>query len=106
MASAASLNLLLLGLVAPLGGWLIDRIGPRRVILACLITIALGLTGTIFVQELWQLIFLWRVVLGIATGVTPLGASIASRWSVSRRGLAIGIMNNANAAGQVIFSRS
>ncbi len=104
VASAASLNLLLLGLVAPLGGWLIDRIGPRRVILACLITIAVGLTGTIFVQELWQLIFLWGIVLGIATGVTPpLGASIATRWFVSRRGLAIGIMTNANAAGQVIF---
>src|SRR6266436_6105006 len=69
VASAASLNLLLLGLVAPLGGWLIDRIGPRRVILACLITIAVGLTGTIFVQELWQLIFLWGIVLGIATGI-------------------------------------
>ena len=55
-------------------------------------------------SELWQLIFLWGVVLGIATGVTPpLGASIASRWFVSRRGLAIGIMTNANAAGQVVF---
>jgi len=29
IASAASLNLLLLGLMAPFGGWLIDRFGPR-----------------------------------------------------------------------------
>src|SRR5437762_13904524 len=44
------------------------------------------------------------MVLGIATGVTPsLGASVASRWFVSRRGLALGVMTNANAAGQVIF---
>jgi MFS family permease len=86
------------------GGWLIDRVGPRRVILACLATIATGLLGTVFVQDLWQLIFLWGIVLGIATGVTPpLGASVASRWFVSRRGLAIGVMTNANAAGQVIF---
>jgi MFS family permease len=104
VASAASLNLLLLGLFAPVGGWLIDRVGPRRVILACLATIATGLLGTVFVQELWQLILLWGIVLGIATGVTPpLGASVASRWFVSRRGLAIGVMTNANAAGQVIF---
>ncbi len=104
IASAASLNLLMLGLFAPIGGWLIDRIGSRRVILGCLATIATGLIGTIFVQEIWQLIFLWGVVLGIATGVTPsLGPSIASRWFVERRGLAIGIMTNANAAGQVIF---
>jgi MFS family permease len=104
IASAASLNLLLLGLFAPLGGWLIDRIGARRVILGCLSTIVAGLIGTVFVQGLWQLIILWGVVLGVATGVTPpLGASIASRWFVDRRGLAIGIMTNANAAGQVVY---
>src|SRR4026209_1523763 len=38
IASAASLNLLLLGLFAPIDGWLIDRVGPRRVILGCLTT--------------------------------------------------------------------
>src|SRR5437867_12708081 len=35
-----SLNLLLYGLAAPAGGWLIDRIGPRRVILGSLAAIA------------------------------------------------------------------
>jgi MFS family permease len=104
IAGAAGLNLLLLGLMAPLGGWLIDRFGPRRVILASLGAIATGVFATVFVTELWQLVFLWGIVLGIATGVTPpLGASIATRWFVSRRGLAIGIMTNANAAGQVVF---
>jgi MFS family permease len=104
IASAASLNLLLLGLFAPLGGWLIDRIGPRRVILGCLATTVAGLMAVVFVQQLWQLIIVWGVVLGIASGITPaLGASIASRWFVSRRGLAIGIMTNANAAGQVVY---
>ena len=104
IAAAASLNLLLLGLMAPFGGWLIDRFGPRRVILGSLSTIAIGVSLTVFVTQLWQLILVWGIILGIATGVTPpLGASIASRWFVSRRGLAIGIMTNANAAGQVVF---
>ena len=104
IASAASLNLLLLGLFAPVGGWLIDRVGARRVILGCLTAIVVGLAGTVFIQELWHLIFLWGIILGVATGVTPpLGASIASRWFIDRRGLAIGIMTNANTAGQVIY---
>ena len=104
ISSAASLNLLLLGLFAPVGGWLIDRVGPRRVILGCLTTLALGLVSVVFVRELWQLIFIWGIVLGTATGITPaLGASIASRWFVDRRGLAIGIMTNANAAGQIVY---
>src|SRR4051812_28864445 len=45
IASAASLNLLLYGLAAPLGGWLIDRIGPRRVILGSLVGMVVGLVG-------------------------------------------------------------
>jgi sugar phosphate permease len=104
IASAASLNLLFLGLFAPLGGWLIDRVGPRRVILGSLATTALGLAGAVFIRELWQFIFLWGIVLGIATAVAPsLGPSVASRWFVSKRGLALGLLTNANAAGQVVF---
>ncbi len=104
ISSAASLNLLLLGVFAPLGGWLIDRVGPRRVILGCLTATAAGVAATMFIRELWQLIFLWGIVLGVATAVTPsLGPSVAARWFVRRRGLALGILTNANAAGQVIF---
>ncbi|NIO10317.1 MAG: MFS transporter, partial [Deltaproteobacteria bacterium] len=36
IATAASMNLFLLGLMAPLGGYLMDRFGPRRMILASL----------------------------------------------------------------------
>jgi MFS family permease len=104
VASAASLNLLLYGLAAPLGGWLIDRIGPRRVVLGSLAGMVAGLAGAVFVRELWQFIFFWGLVLGVAIGITPsLGASVASRWFVAKRGLALGILTNANAAGQMIF---
>lgn len=104
IAAAASLNLLLYGLAAPVGGWLIDRYGARRVILGCLALIAGGVTSVLFIRELWHLILLWGVIIGIATGLTPpLGASVASRWFVARRGIALGILTNANAAGQVIF---
>jgi sugar phosphate permease len=104
ISSAASLNLLIYGFMAPVGGWLLDRYGARRVVIGSLFTIAVGVTGTVFVRELWQFILLWGVVLGIATGVTPaLSASVASRWFIARRGLALGILSNANATGQVIF---
>src|SRR4249920_1793943 len=61
ISGAASLNLLLLGLCAPIGGWLIDRVGPRRVILACLTTLALGLVGVTFINQLWQLVVVWGI---------------------------------------------
>lgn len=104
ISSAASLNLLTYGLMAPVGGWLLDRFGARRVVIASLAAISVGVTGTVFVRELWQFVLLWGVVLGVATGVTPaLSASVASRWFIARRGLALGILSNANATGQVIF---
>src|SRR4029450_8097885 len=58
ISSAASLNLLLLGLCAPIGGWLIDRVGPRRVILGCLTALAIGLASVTFITQLWQLVVL------------------------------------------------
>jgi MFS family permease len=70
IAAAASLNLLLLGLMAPFGGWLIDRFGPRRVILGSLGTIAVECPATVFVSELCSS-FSCGNRLGIATGVTP-----------------------------------
>ena len=104
ISSAASLNLLIYGFMAPIGGWLLDRFGPRRVILWSLATIAAGVTGTVLVRELWQFLVVWGIVLGLATGITPsLAASVTSRWFIARRGLAFGILSNANAAGQAIF---
>jgi MFS family permease len=104
ISSAASLNLLVYGFMAPVGGWLLDRFGARRVIIGCLVTIVVAVAGTTLVQQLWQFVLLWGVVLGVATGVTPaLSASVASRWFIARRGLALGILTNANATGQVIF---
>lgn len=104
ISSAASLNLLIYGFMAPFGGWLLDRFGPRRVLLCCLAVIAAGVTATVFVRELWQFLIAWGVVLGVATGATPsLAATITSRWFIARRGLALGVLTNANATGQVIF---
>ena len=85
ISAAASLNLLTYGLMAPIGGWLLDRFGPRRVVLSCLLTIAIGVTGTVFVRELWQFLLLWGIVLGIATGVTRSpAASVTGRWFIAK----------------------
>lgn len=104
IAAAASLNLLLFGIGAPLGGWLVDRCGVRRVILGALSLIAVGLGGTLVMRDLWHFVFFWGIVVGIGTGPTPvLAAAVANRWFVKHRGLALGILTNGNAAGQMLF---
>jgi MFS family permease len=55
--------------------------------------------------EVWQLMLLWGVVIGIGTGMTALvlGATVAARWFVARRGLVVGILTASVATGQLIF---
>ena len=102
IALAPSLNLLLYGCAAPFGGWLLDRFGPRRVILEALRLYLTGVTAAVFVQQLWQLVLIWGVV-GIATGVHPLPQAWQADGSSSAGAALSGIMTNASAAGQVIF---
>src|SRR5258708_16693452 len=55
--------------------------------------------------KVWPLMLLWGVVIGIGTGMTALvlGATIATRWFVTRRGLVVGILSASVATGQLIF---
>jgi predicted MFS family arabinose efflux permease len=48
---------------------------------------------------------LWGVVIGIGTGMTALvlGATVAARWFVGRRGLVVGILTASVATGQLVF---
>ena len=105
IAFGISVNLLLYGLAAPISGWLLDRFGPRRVMLGSLGFMAVGVGLTTVMQEYWHLVFLWGVVIGLAAGGTAsvLSATVANRWFVARRGLVLGILNSANSTGQLIF---
>ena len=105
IASAISLNLFLYGAAAPVSGRLLDRYGPRVVMLGSLSLLILGVSGTIFMTELWHLILLWGIVVGLGAGgaSSVLSATVAQRWFVARRGLVLGILNSASSTGQLIF---
>jgi MFS family permease len=55
--------------------------------------------------QVWQLLLLWGVVVGIGTGMTALvlGATVAARWFAARRGLVVGILTASAATGQLVF---
>ena len=65
----------------------------------------LGLWLTARMATLWQFSIGFGVLLGTAAGVLALAlpASIANRWFTERRGLAMGILTAAFAAGQLTF---
>src|SRR6266700_3543513 len=91
--------------MAPFAAALLNRYGLRNVTLAAQLIVVSALLGSLAMTKVWHLMLLWGVVIGIGTGMTALvlGATIATRWFVGRRGLVVGIMTASVATGQLVF---
>ncbi|WP_338699720.1 MULTISPECIES: MFS transporter [unclassified Bradyrhizobium] len=105
ISSALSIRFILFGLMAPFAAALLNRYGLRNVTLAAQLIVVSGLLASLAMTQVWQLVLLWGVVIGIGTGMTALvlGATIAARWFVGRRGLVVGILTASVATGQLAF---
>jgi sugar phosphate permease len=102
---AVSIGLLLYGLAGPVTGWLMDRFGPRQLMLAGMLVVTASMVASGMMHEIWQLNLFWGATSGIGTGVASavLGATVANRWFFTRRGLITGIFGAATSAGQLVF---
>jgi predicted MFS family arabinose efflux permease len=96
---------LVLATMAPFGSALMLRIGVIKVVILSGILMVSGLIITIWASEKWHLFIGIGALLGIASGILGLGlsATIAIRWFEEKRGLVVGILTSAFAAGQLIF---
>ncbi len=105
ISSALSIRFVLFGLMAPFAAALLNRYGLRNVTLAAQLIVVSALVASLAMTRVWQLMLLWGVVIGIGTGMTALvlGATIAARWFVARRGLVVGILSASVATGQLVF---
>jgi MFS family permease len=82
-------------LVSPLQGVLVDRFGPRRVVLASIPLFSASLAALYFTpKSLLVYYVLWAFVPVAAIGLWPLGyLQAVSRWFDRKLGLALGIAN-------------
>lgn len=102
---AVSIGLILFGFAGPFAGWLMDRFGPRRLMLAGIALVVVSMLASATMRNVWQLNLYWGALSGIGTGLASavLGAAVANRWFVARRGLVTGIFGAATSAGQLVF---
>jgi MFS family permease len=102
---AIAVSILAFGFGAPLSGGLIDRFGPKRVMLGGLVLIVGGLVPLTLMTDLWQFHLFWGIVTGVGTGAVTnvLGATVALRWFRTHRGVVLGAFAAASSAGQLIF---
>lgn len=102
---AVGIALFVFGFGAPLGGALMDRFGPRRVMLGGLGIIGVGLVLMLQISQLWQFQTVWAIAAGVGSGsiAGTLGATVANGWFNRNRGLVLGVFAAATATGQFIF---
>jgi MFS family permease len=105
ISSALALRLLLFGLFGPFAAAFMNRYGLRLVMICAAMLIAAGLLASLAMSQVWQLILLWGVVVGVGTGLTAivLAATVATRWFTARRGLVVGLLTASSATGQLVF---
>jgi len=105
ISSALALRIMLYGLFGPFAAAFMNRFGVRRVIVCAAAMIVAGMLASLAMTQVWQLVLLWGVVVGIGTGLTAmvLAATVATRWFNLRRGLVIGMLGASSATGQLVF---
>jgi len=100
------ITLVLTGWMAPLMGVLIDRIGPRRLILGGLALLAALYLAYARVESL---LALYLIHVGFAAVLVAAGLNVAviyvSQWFITRRGTAIGIALVGTSLGGMVFPR-
>jgi MFS family permease len=99
---AYSVSQLVAGGSSPLVGAIVDKLGPRRLLLLGGSLLFIGLLGSALISALWQNILLYGIVMTI--GANCLGlvvfVPLLSRHFVRRRGMAIAIVQSANGFGR------
>ncbi|MBW8881843.1 MAG: MFS transporter, partial [Asticcacaulis sp.] len=105
ISGVLAVRLILLGVIAPFAAWLMSRYGLKRVVSSALALILTGLGLSLVMNQIWQLLLFWGILVGVGTGMTAivLGATVSTRWFVKRRGLVIGILTASSATGQLAF---
>jgi cyanate permease len=98
---AIAINILLFGLIGPFAVAVIERFGLRRTVSCSLLTLAGAVALTSLMSAPWQMIILWGLLVGSATGMIAivLGATVVERWFARDRGLVLGVLTASGATG-------
>nr|WP_145545307.1 MFS transporter [Variovorax boronicumulans] len=105
LSSIFATRFALYGLLGPFAAVVLLRYGVSRVVAFAAAVIASTLVLGLFMHTLGEAFVLWGLVLGVGTGLTAmvLGAMVANRWFVQRKGLVMGLLAGSSATGQLLF---
>lgn len=104
LALAASLNLLVAGLLRPVVGLLADRVGSKLVAMSGVAIAATSLILTSFAQELWQFYLAYGILLaaGYACASPVTVTTLVGHWFIRRRSLAMSVGSTGTSLGELV----
>ena len=93
LSGVISLSQLEGGMLGPVGGYLVDRFGPRRMMAIGVSLMGVGYLLMSLVDSLFvfYLVFLGVISVGMSIGIRVPAVVAPANWFIKRRGLAIGI---------------
>jgi MFS family permease len=100
-----SLYMMISCVFAVLGGWAMDRKGPRKIVLLMGVFTGLSMLLTSRVHAPWLLLFTYSLLLSMGTGPTyGIANTTTSRWFVKKRGFVLGITSSGGGLGAIVFA--
>lgn len=105
IASIASLNILTYAFSAPLVGGMVDRLGPKKVILTGALLLGLGMALIGAANTVWHFYLLYGVVVALGsslTGIVPNVTVVSRCFSGKSASVPISIVNSGFAGGIVL----
>lgn len=105
VSDAAAWALVIMAIVAPFAGNLVDKFGARLLLGFGLVALGAGMLGTSMVQNAWQFYLAYSLLAAIGFGTVAthvVSTAVSYRFS-ERQGLAVGIATSGSSAGQFLF---
>jgi len=97
--------MLLCCVFAILGGWALDRYGPRVVVILMGLFTGLSLILTSYASAPWHIFISYSLLLALGTGPIYNGTmATTSRWFAKRRGLALAIVGSGAGLGIIVMA--
>jgi len=104
-SSIFSVYMLLCAVFAILGGWALDRYGPKTVALLTSCFTGLSLLLTSQANSAWQLFIVYGLLLSLGTApIFTVVNSTASRWFKKKRGFVLGITTSGGGLGTIVIA--
>ena len=105
-AGASAIGTLAWGLTLPLVGPLVDRYGPKRVMVTSIFLMIVGVVPMFWVKSLWTIYLFFGILPGAAIAGSTIvpAASLIGRWFHNHAGFASGIISSALPLGWAVFT--